>query len=71
MNKKNNVSDPFKIVMSSESKDIKETCTCNMCHEEFEYHVDQYFRGKTINVCVNPKCPNYALLQISAEKMPK
>ena len=46
--------------------------TCNMCNEQI-----QNFDGKTsvgtlrIYACTNPPCPNYALVQIPEEQMPK
>lgn len=38
--------------------------TCNMCYEQMNY-----ISG--IAVCINPACPNYALLQVSVEVMEK
>ena len=50
-----------KMKKSKTLKQIKKgTNTCNMCHTQM----------KSIYVCANPACPNYALLQISMEKMP-
>lgn len=46
----------------------KKSKTCNQCGEKFEYHSE--LETKTVNVCVNPECPNYGLLQIAAEDMP-
>ena len=41
--------------------------TCNMCHKQMEgiLELEKY----TIPVCVNLKCPNFGLLQISEEKI--
>jgi len=44
---------------------------CNQCMEEMELEGNN--KRKTVNcihfVCHNPKCPNYALLQIPLEDM--
>lgn len=47
--------------------------TCNQCHKEIDYSVivDRKGEPAQILVCSNPACPNYALLQISMEMMPK
>lgn len=41
---------------------------CVQCHTEFIYKME--LEDRQIAVCVNPKCPNYALLAIAQEKMP-
>lgn len=55
-------------------KQIETKHTCNMCHHEMPYSAEVMTnRGELIliPVCTNPRCPNYAVLQISAEQMPK
>jgi hypothetical protein len=56
------------------SKKIKpEKHTCNYCQKDMSYSAEVK-SGKIdmlIPVCTVPSCPAYALLQISAEKMPR
>jgi hypothetical protein len=50
------------------SKKIKpKNQSCNMCHQNMPMTTPLFYG---VRVCSNPFCPNYALLQISAEKMP-
>lgn len=44
--------------------------TCVQCHREFNYTViiDNNMCGE---VCTHPDCPNYGLLAIPQEDMPK
>ena len=48
-------------------KHIKIEATCNQCGKQMEaiLELERY----AIPVCVNPACPNFALLQISVEKV--
>lgn len=47
--------------------------TCNQCHKNMEYSAEVEVYGKQflIPVCTRPGCPNFGLLQISVEQMPK
>lgn len=56
--------------------------TCNQCHEEmtitkiitvlkFHEKGENNFEFHRFFCCSNPECPNYALLQIPLEDMPK
>jgi hypothetical protein len=54
----------------------KEKHSCNQCQsemQEFESKLDMTNGTLTVGVfaCANPACPNYALVQISAQLMPK
>jgi hypothetical protein len=41
--------------------------TCNQCYKELvDLDAEHY-----LLFCKNPKCPNYALLQVPLEEMPK
>jgi predicted secreted protein len=57
--------------------EIREMNTCNQCHKELSVETKHYFTGRSNvgyiknYVCINPACPNYALLQMPAEDMPK
>ena len=60
------------------SKEKKVNRSCNQCAGQmwalFAEHVDpHYMLGDLhiVSVCSNPACPNYALLQIPLEQMPK
>ena len=48
-------------------KTPKQTAICNHCHKQMDGMVE--LEKTTIPVCTNPACPNFSLLQISAEKM--
>ena len=48
--------------MKTEQKVKK--ATCNMCFKQM-IKIDKW------SVCLNPRCPNFALLQISVEKIGK
>ena len=43
--------------------------TCNMCHTQMNCFSLKPTKNIKINipVCTNPKCPNYALLQVNKE----
>lgn len=43
--------------------------TCVQCGTKFTHHTD--LGEKVVSVCINPACPNFALLAISIENMPK
>ena len=49
------------------NKEAKIIAHCNQCSEQMTgiLELEKY----VIPVCTNPKCPNFALLQISSEKM--
>ena len=42
---------------------------CVQCGEEFIYKCD--LDNTVVSICSNPKCPNYALLAMPLEQMPK
>ena len=44
--------------------------TCNQCHKDMGYR-DMNISGFRVGFCNNPKCPNYAIIQVAAEQMPK
>ena len=50
------------------SKEKKVKRGCNQCSSEMERPWSWH---EGILCCVNPACPNYALLQIPLEQMPK
>ena len=51
------------------SKIPKIKATCNMCFKQMDAIIE--LEKYSVPVCVNPKCPNFALLQISAEQVKK
>jgi hypothetical protein len=42
---------------------------CVQCHREFVYKVD--IRQSLVSICHYPDCPNYGLLAMPQEQMPK
>jgi len=46
----------------------KEKTTCNQCFKQLWL---TYFGQTLVFVCKNPRCPNYSLVQVPAEEMPK
>lgn len=53
--------------MKQKTKHTKIKATCNQCGKQMGaiLELEKY----TVPVCINPKCPNFALLQISVEKV--
>lgn len=50
----------------------KEKKHCNQCGRLMFYHVFEQLNGLgNPYVCNNPECPNYSLLQMAVEDMPK
>lgn len=43
--------------------------TCNLCHKQMGAIIE--LEKYTVPICVNSKCPNFALFQISAEQVEK
>jgi|JI10StandDraft_1071094.scaffolds.fasta_scaffold1742378_1 hypothetical protein len=54
-----------------DTNDVIKEGACNMCHKKMKLMGFGLSENVFISVCVNPRCPNYALLQLPAEKMPK
>ncbi len=52
---------------TSSNKDKGVEKTCNQCQEDMQ-ELWQY-KDKSFYYCVNPKCPNFALLQIPVEDL--
>lgn len=50
-------------------KQIYKKFHCNQCHREFKYKID--LANSLVSICHYPDCPNYALLQMPLEQMPK
>ena len=53
--------------MKQKTKHIKIKATCNQCGKQMEAVLE--LEKFTVPVCLNPGCPNFALLQISVEKV--
>ena len=45
--------------------------SCNQCFSNLKTVKYNGIEQEDVGCCVNPACPSYSLLQISAEKMPK
>lgn len=56
------------------TKQKKSILTCNMCHTQMRGSLvfkNENAANQLVAFCTNPRCPNYALLQIAAEQMPE